>query len=154
MSETAHTALKKYLTELGKTVKDSKGKPYYDSCGSGDSEPLDIRSGKRHLEYYPDVIWERGGKHFLIELSFTDDWRAIVGELTLASMSKGLGGIIIVTANTKDGWDADSISNLVSLISGELDIEAHWINLAQEDIDDFEKGKKALREWLKKWGWI
>ncbi len=73
LSETAHTTLKKYLVNLGKNVKDSKGEPYYDVCCSGDSEPLDIRVKKKHLEYFPDVIWKRKGKYYLIELAFTED---------------------------------------------------------------------------------
>ncbi len=99
------------------------------------------------------MIWQRKGKYNLIELAFTEDWRSIVGELALAHMTDDLGRII-VTANNENGWDPDSISNLVSLVGTKLGIDWAWINLAQEAIDDTDKGKKVLKQYLKKYEWI
>ncbi len=77
-----------------------------------------------------------------------------MGELALANMTSDLGGIIIVTANNENGWDSDSISNLVSLVGAKLEIDWAWINLDKEDLADIDKGKNVIRKSLKKWEWI
>lgn len=51
---------------------------------SGDSECLDIRLKRKHIEYKPDVIWKSRNSCHVFEIAFTEDWRAIVGEYTLA----------------------------------------------------------------------
>ncbi len=89
MSVNAHSIFKEYLIEVGKSVKDARGNPYYEVY-SGDSEPLDIRHKKKHFEYQPDVVWKRKGKLYLIEIAFNEDWRSIVGELTLVYLTKRL----------------------------------------------------------------
>lgn len=60
LSGSPHDALKAYLLDLGKKVEDYKGKPYYEVY-SGDSEPIDIRLGRRHIAYQPDVVWVKKG---------------------------------------------------------------------------------------------
>jgi hypothetical protein len=149
LSESAHQILKKYLLELGESVKDSRGKAYYEVY-SGDSEPLDIRLGKKHLEYQPDVVWKRRGTFLIIELAFNEDWRSIVGELTLAHLAKDCSGVLIITA----GWDSDFVDNVVSLVGKKLDLGWCWINLDQTELDDLEKAKKTIKSYLKKWQWI
>lgn len=149
MSESVHEILKRYLLDLGREVKDSRGKPYYEVY-SGDSEPIDIRLRRRHIEYLPDVVWERRGKPLIIEIALTEEWRSIVGELTLAHLTKNCTGILIITAN----WDSDYLSNLVSLVGDKLGITWYWMNLEQEDLDDIERAKKTIRSSLKKWEWI
>jgi len=71
-----HDDLKSFLVEVGK-------REGYTSF-SGDSECLDIRLKKRHTEYKPDVIWKSKTSCQVFEFAFTEDWRAIVGEFTLA----------------------------------------------------------------------
>ena len=71
-----HTKLKKFLIEVGT-------KEGYTSY-SGDSECLDVRFKRKHIEYKPDVIWKRKTACHAFEIAFTEDWRAIVGEFTLA----------------------------------------------------------------------
>lgn len=71
-----HDDLKNFLLEVGK-------KEGYKSF-SGDSECLDIRLKKRHTEYKPDVVWKSKTSCHVFEFAFTEDWRAIVGEFTLA----------------------------------------------------------------------
>lgn len=149
MSESVHEVLKAYLLDLGKEVKDARGNPYYEVY-SGDSEPIDIRFRRRHIEYLPDVVWERRGKPFLIEIALTEDWRSIVGELTLAHLTKNCSGILIISAN----WDSNYLGNLVSLIGDKLGIIWYWINLERKELDDIEKAKKIIRSFLKKWKWI
>lgn len=149
MSESAHNVLKKYLLDLGKSAKDSKGNPYYEVY-SGDSEPVDIRLKKRHFDYPPDIIWKRRGRFIIIELAFTEDWRSIVGELTLAFLTKNCSRFILITAN----WDSDLLGNIVGLVGDSLRQKWNWINLDQSQLDDIEKAKKFIRTTLKHWEWI
>ena len=146
MSERTHEVLKKYLLELGIKVTDARGEPYYEVY-SGDSEPIDIRLRKRHLEYLPDVVWERRGKPFIIEIALTEEWRSIVGEITLAHLAKKCTGILIVTS----GWSEDYLNNLVSLVGDKLGITWYYINLEEEDLKDIERAKRTLRTSLKEW---
>jgi len=151
MSERIHELLKTFLIDLGKSVKDSRNNPYYDNVYSGDSEPVDIRLGKRHLEDKPDVGWERRGKPFLIEITMTQEWRTIVGQITLASMVKNIGGIFILTS----GWTTDYINTVVSLICGKLGV-TQWfmLNLSKEDMEDIDKAKKTIISYLRKYNWV
>lgn len=76
----SHTAVKKALMELGESTERYKAK-------SGDSEPLDVRLGKRHITYRQDVYWlTPQGRIMVFEIPLTEDERAIVGELCLASL--------------------------------------------------------------------
>jgi hypothetical protein len=141
-----HEELKQWLLDLGKNVKDAKGKPYY-KVYSGDSQPLDIRVRKRHITYQPDVVWERNGKLYLIELAFNEDWRAIVGELTAASALKNLGGAFIITY----GWSDDYISDLMSLFGEMLDIWWAYHNFSEDEYSDINYMKKEIKKDLKTW---
>jgi len=146
MSEKAHNTLKEYLLELGRNVKDSKGKPYY-RVYSGDSEPIDIRRGKKHIEYAPDVIWERKGRPLIIEIALNEDWRSIVGELTLASLAKGCYAILVITTN----WDEEYLDSLMSIIGDKLGIYWYYIILNEKDLRNLEETKKMIKSFMKKW---
>jgi len=63
LSERLHDRLKNWLVELGEQVKDSRGNPKYSSY-SGDSQPIDIRFGMKHVEYQPDVVWKNTVNYF------------------------------------------------------------------------------------------
>jgi len=149
LSGSPHDVLKAYLLDLGKKAKDSKGKPYYEVY-SGDSEPIDIRLGRRHISYQPDVVWMRRGSPFIIEIALNEDWRSIVGELTLAHLSKNCSGILVIST----GWDPEYLGNLVSLVGEKLGIRWYWIDLEQEELDNIERAKSNIKSFLKKWKWI
>ena len=91
-----HEELKKWLIDLGKNVKYKRGKPYY-SAWSGDSKPLDIRIGKKHDTYQPDVVWKHRNEICVFEIAFTEAWREIAGEICLASMVEDCVKIFIIT---------------------------------------------------------
>jgi len=146
LSENFHAVLKQYLLELGEKVKDAKGEPYYEVY-SGDSEPIDIRVKRKHITYAPDVVWERRGKPFLIEIALNEDWRSIVGEIALAHLTKKCTGILIITTD----WDENYINNLVPLIGNKLGVTWYYIVLDEKDLEDIECAKKTLRNNLKEW---
>ena len=146
LSENLHDSLKEWLVELGKQAKDKRGNPRYESY-SGDSQPVDIRSGTKHVEYQPDVVWNRKGKLYIIELAFSENWRSIVGEIALASMIKHCK-ILIIT----QGFENEFIDNLIPLFGKKL--EVHWTYYNFEEFGDFDSMKKDIRKWLKELHWI
>jgi len=90
---TSHTTVKDILFEIAESTKYWKAK-------SGDSQPLDIRKGKRHIEYNPDVYWmSPQGKIFIFEVAYTEDQRAIVGELTLSSLVPNIWRFCVIVNN-------------------------------------------------------
>jgi len=123
----SHDEIKQWLIDLGKSVKDKKGNPYYSEVWSGDSKSLDIRIRKKHAEYNPDVIWKHRGEKCIFEIAFTEDWRAIAGEICLASMVEDCTKIFIITYVPG------------SLVSGSEDIyESRWgnfISMVGEKVD-------------------
>jgi len=81
-----HEQLKNWLIDLGKSVKDKRGADYYSKVWTGDSESLTIQLGNWRDSYSPDVVWKRKDQKCVFEISFTEDWRAVAGEIFLASM--------------------------------------------------------------------
>jgi len=146
LTDRLHDSLKKWLVELGKSVKDSKGNPKY-SAYSGDSQPVDIRFGMKHIEYQPDVVWNRKGRLHIFELAFSENWRSIVGEIALASMIKNCTLFLITS-----GFEDDFIDNLVRLFGKKLRV--HWIYYNYEKLADLKSIKEDFRRWLKKRRWI
>jgi hypothetical protein len=144
-----HDELKHWLIDLGRRAKDSRGNAYY-QCSSGDSEPLDVRLGKKHVPYQPDVIWARRGKVIIFELAFNEDWRSIVGELALASALKNLDSIMIITA----GYSDEFIENLIPLFGERLKIVWAHYNFSDDEYSDVDYMKEELRKILKRWDWI
>jgi hypothetical protein len=116
-----HTSVKEVLMELGDETE------YY-TVKSGDSEPLDIRLGKRHITYRPDVYFITSqGKILIFEIAFTEDERAIVGEDCLASLVPNAVKFFILFDN--EDW-AEYVKPFVTIVD--------------EQIRD-EKGKCRLR---------
>lgn len=151
MSEKVHGALKEYLLELGTNVKNSKGKPYY-RVYSGDSEPIDIRLGKKHYEYLPDVVWERKGRPYIIEIALSEDWRSIVGEITLASLAKGCAGILVITTCV---WKEKELDDLMSIVGGKLGVVWwRWIILDKKQSTNVEEAKTTVKGFLRDWDMI
>jgi len=145
LSENLHDSLKQWLVELGKQVKDAKGNPRYEAY-SGDSEPIDIRYGKKHVEYNPDVVWNRKGRLYIIELAFSENWRSIVGEIALASMIKNCRLFLITS------FQNEFIDNLVPMLGKKLGV--HWTYYNLEELGDLDSIKKEVRKWLKELHWI
>jgi hypothetical protein len=146
LSESLHNSLKQWLVELGKQAKDSRGNPKYEAY-SGDSQAVDIRYGKKHVEYNPDVVWNRKGKLHIIDLAFSDNWRSIVGEIALVSMIKN-SKLFVIT----QGFPNEFIDNLVPMFGKKLDV--HWMYYNYEELDDLETMKKDIRKWLKDAHWL
>jgi hypothetical protein len=128
--------------------KNSKGQSYYEVY-SGDSQPIHIVQGKRHIENKPDVVWEYKGKPSLtIEIALTEEWRTTVGEITLAYLTKGCEEILLITAN----WDETYIKNLVSLIGDKLKqaskrpFYTYCINLDENQLKDLEEIKRLIKK--------
>lgn len=88
-----HDRLKYWLIELGNSLG-------YESY-SGDSEPLTVQLGKWHDSYQPDVVWRYRGEICVFEIVFTEKWRAVVGEICLASMVEDCIKIFIVHPSSK-----------------------------------------------------
>lgn len=149
MSEGSHYTLKNFLLELGESIEDSKGRKYYDRVYSGDSEPLDIRHGRKHIEYQPDVVWKRRGRYFLIEIALTEDWRMIVGEIASTRLI-GNSRLMIVSS----GWDNEYLDSLISIVAGKLKVRCSYINFDEEEMKDVEHVKKDLSSFLEECGWI
>jgi hypothetical protein len=146
LSETLHDSLKQWLVELGKQIKDAKGKPRYEAY-SGDSQPIDIRYGKKHVEYNPDVVWSRRGRLYIIELAFSENWRSIVGEIALASMIKDCELFLIT-----QGFPSTFIENLIPMFGKKLGV--HWMYYNYEEVSNLDSMKKDIRKWLKEKHWI
>lgn len=95
MSEKSlHDTLKYWLIKLGNSLG-------YEKSYSGDSKPLIVQVGKRHDAYQPDVIWRYRGGICVFEIAFTEDWRAVVGEICLASMVENCTKIFIVCPSSQ-----------------------------------------------------
>jgi len=146
LSENLHDSLQQWLVELGEQAKDAKGNQRYEAY-SGDSQPVDIRFGKKHIEYNPDVVWNRKGKLYIIELAFSENWRSIVGEIALASMIKHCKMFLITL-----GFENEFIDNLIPLFGKKLGVD--WIYYNFEEPNDLDSMKKDIRKWLKELHWI
>lgn len=94
-----HEKLKKMLIDIG-------SKAGYKSF-SGDSECLDIRLKRKHIEYKPDVIWKSKTSCHVFEIAFTEDWRAIVGEYILAWLA-GCSTFILFRLEEIDESESES----------------------------------------------
>ena len=137
--KTVHEDLKQWLLELGK----SNGYETY----SGDSEPIDIRIKRKRVEYIPDVIWNWKGGLYIIELAFSEDWRAIVGEFLLVSMIKNCKEFFMVTVG-----DPEFTGDLFKIVEKKLGFH-RWISYTFEEID-LETMRRELRSYLKEKEWI
>jgi hypothetical protein len=146
LSESLHDSLKQWLVELGKQTKDANGNPRYEAY-SGDSQPIDVRYGKKHVEYNPDVVWNRRGRLYIIELAFSENWRSIVGEIALASVIKDCK-LFLITQGFPNGF----MENLVPMFGKKLGV--HWMYYNYEELSDLDSMKKDIWKWLKEKRWV
>lgn len=140
--KTAHQRLKTWLIELGQ-------KAGYESY-SGDSESIDIRVKRKHIEYQPDVVWNWKGDLYIVELAFSEDWRAIVGEFLLVSMIKNCKDFLMVTVG-----DPEFTGDLFKIVGKKLDFR-RWFSYTFEesDLENVDKMKREIRSYLKERRWI
>jgi hypothetical protein len=140
---TVHSELKQWLLELGL-------RSGYDESYSGDSEAIDVRVGEKHIEYHPDVIWNWKGSLYFIELAFSEDWRAIAGEMLLASIVKNCKEFYMITIG-----EPDFTNSLLKIIGNKIDFKK-WVSYTFEtsDLNDVEKMKRGIRNHLKQMNWI
>lgn len=151
MTQSLHEPLKNWLIEMGKTKKDGKDNSYYSEVYSGDSQPLDIRRGKKHFTYQPDVIYVRKGRTRILEIAQTENWRAWVGELALAKGVQGFWGICLILFEE----DEEFVGNVFHVMEKVLDLDWWgYVVLEDEETIDFEKAKKRLTKELKDWDWL
>ena len=151
MSVRIHDDLKNWLVErIAKTV-DGRGNPYYTRVYSGDQEPVDVRSGKSHFYFQPDVVLERHGKKWFIEIALSEDWRSIIGEFVIANLVSGFRNILFVTT----GWDGEFMSNALKVLRSKYELgKWTYIILDEKETKSLPKAKKAVENCLEKYDWI
>ncbi len=140
-SKRFHERLKNFLIKLGE-------KEGYESY-SGDSECLDIRMKRKRIEYKPDVIWKSKTSCYVFEIAFTEDWRAIVGEFTLAWLA-GCSRFIVFRLTEKlieanpdfPKSEARFLSNLLSFLGKKFKMKWHlWVFAKElEKVKELGKG--------------
>jgi hypothetical protein len=160
----SHDELKQWLIDLGKGVMDKKDNQYYSEVWSGDSKSLDIRIRKKHTEYNPDVIWKYRGGKCIFEIAFTEDWRAIAGEICLASMVEDCTKVYILTyiprglvsggdSNYENRW-----TNFVSMVGEKVGLKwgasALFIPFDVYDKNKINEAKTLILSKLKEDGWV
>lgn len=140
--KTVHEKLKHWLIELG----DENGYEAY----SGDSEPVDVRVKRKHIEYRPDVVWNYKGRLYIIELAFSEDWRAIVGEFLLVSLIKNCREFFMVTIG-----DPDFTGDIFKIVERKLNFH-RWISYTFEEVDlnSIRDMKKEIESHLEEKRWI
>lgn len=143
-----HESIKFWLMELGASQKD-KHKKYY-RCYSGDGEPVIAQLKRRQIAYHPDVVWEHPGQSVVFELAFTEDWRAIAGEVLLAALSRKAAKVFIIT-----NYEDPAVSSMVSILydwTKEQDL-LKW-GCEHIVVTGIEDAKRKLRRLLRDRGYI
>ena len=145
-----HEKIKNLLIELG------QGEGY--RAYSGDSEPLDIRIKQKHIEYKPDVIWKtKKGRHYIFEIAFTEDWRAVTGEYTLSWISNSSRYFVfrLVEGEEELDFEYDLLSNLLGILSERFKKTSwyFWI-ITKDEAKDFDMLSRKIKKQLKEWKFI
>lgn len=151
MSQSIHDPLKNWLVERAKTKTDASGKPYYSAAYSGDSQPLDIRKGRKHFTYQPDVVLDRKGRVRIIEIAQSENWRAWVGELALAKAVPGFWGVCLILFEEEEDF-VGSVFHVMEKVLN-LDWWAYLI-LTDKEVEDLKVAKKTVEKNLSEWGWL
>jgi len=151
---TGHSTVKQILLELGEESEKYIAK-------SGDSEPLDIRLGKRHITYQPDVYWiNRKGEIVIFEIPYTEQPREIVGEVCLASLVRNVVKFIAIFNN--EDW-AKEVKAFITIPDEQIRDEkgeyrtkykAKVICIPENLGDNEGRISRFLRKQLKDEGWL
>jgi len=136
-----HNDLRDILIEFGEKALDKNNKTYFSRSYSGDSEPLDLRRGRKSTEWNPDIIWIRKGKTFITEIALSENWRSIVGEFTLAKILDAWGILFI------SDFDYEYLTDLLSILGKSLNYNK-WYFYHVEDPRNPEKLAKKVVDWL------
>ncbi len=145
-----HDEIKKFVLDLGREVKDAKGRPHY-KVYSGDEQPVDIRLKKRHTTYRPDVVWEYDGNRVIFVVAVQEEKRTIIGEVALSAIVGNRTKIVILT----QGWSDREFNDLQLTLSiyteyfkMKYDIDPINLKGSQEDM------KSQIKKKLEKLGWV
>ena len=139
-----HDKLKTFLIAVG-------AKEGYKSF-SGDSECLDIRLKRKHIEYQPDVIWKNRTSCHIFEFAFTEDWRAIAGEFTLAWLAGCSSFTIFRLAEGIEGpggvafpeTERRFFRNLLGVLGEKLGIKWHFFEILGSKLGDSGLERKHI----------
>jgi hypothetical protein len=115
--------------------------------------------GNHRVEYAPDVIWERnvrGGPLWLFEVAFQEDWRAVVGEVTLAALHGRCKGIGILTLDWDQTWKVkpsarDCVEMMNRRLYEDYNTWAGVIHLSSKELKQLSNVKRRVTRELKKW---
>jgi hypothetical protein len=159
-----HDELKQWLIDLGKSVKDKRGNPYYSETWSGDSKSVDLRVGRKHDTDRPDVIWKYKGEKGIFQIAFQETWREIAGEICLASMVEDCSKIFIITYVPRDvPPEAEPLyknrwTNFVSMVGEKVGLKYGatliFISYNQYEHKEIEAVKSLILARLKDDDWV
>ncbi|MCK4568560.1 MAG: hypothetical protein KAU48_14730 [Candidatus Thorarchaeota archaeon] len=151
MSVRIHDDLKNWLVKRIARTVDGRGKPYYTRVYSGDQEPVDGRAGKFHFDFRPDVVLDRHGKKWFIEIALSEDWRAIVGELFLVNMVSGFKSILFIISR----WEYEFMTNVLHAMRNKYDLGGWaFLILDEKEVNNLTKAKKSVENYLTELDWI
>ena len=151
MSQSLHEPLKNWIIELAKSKVDGNGKSYYDNVYTADSQPLDIRRGKKHFTYQPDVVLDRKGRTRVLEIAQTEKWRSWVGELALAKSVSGFWGICLILFEEDDEF----VGSIFHVMEKVLDLDWWgYLILEGKETNDLKAAQKKISSSLKEWDWL
>ena len=161
VSKRLHEQLKNWLIALGSSIKDKRGADYYSKVWTGDSEALIIPLGGNYsYSYSPDVIWKRRDQKCIFETAFTEDWRAVAGEICLASMVDDCVRVFIIDSfSEKERSSYENIwKNYVSMVGKKTGLK-YGAELISFPSELYENGKiveikKLIQERLKDRSWV
>jgi hypothetical protein len=118
----------------------------------GDSRPIDLRFKKTHVEYRPDVYWsnKRTKKRTVFEVPFQEDWRAIVGEMTMALLDYQHHCAVCICPHDEYYEKPKNAVVILQnvLIYGEDENRGNWVVFIFVD-ERLTNDKKALKRFLK-----
>lgn len=100
MSKSMHNEIREWLITLGK----DNGYKAWTPDKKGNIEVSKIRN--TIVRYRPDVVWkyERTREKVFFELAFEEDYRAVIGEMFLASQVEGFSKMYFVRATGRTSF--------------------------------------------------
>jgi len=100
---------------------------------------------EKNVEYRPDVIWKRKTSCHVFEIAFTEDWRAIAGEFTLAWLAGCSSFIVFRLADVMESSSEPSgigiimpeteepfFKNLLGSLGEKFGMKWHFLQLLEE----------------------
>jgi hypothetical protein len=90
----------------------------------------------------------------LFEVAFEEDWRAVVGEISLASKVQSVGGIVVLVLDWQKYYPSDPhrLKNCVGLFNKHPQgIWVGGIDITEEELRDLNQTKKRIEKQLRAW---